>query len=290
MNSKKSGLGRGLSSLLGENNNDILLSNDINTKTSIIPIENIEPGPWQARIDFNKESLQNLVQSISEHGILNPLILTKKDNKDNEYYLVAGERRWRACQMSGIYEVPAIIYNKIDHNKATEISLVENIQREDLNIIEEASGYNELILNYKYSQGKIAKTLGKSRSHITNTLRLLNLPETVLNMIKSNLLTAGHARTLIGNPRAVFLAEEIINNGLSVREAEALASRNKKQKQQQERVKSNKINDLEKRASEFLGLNIKINYNENTSKSKVFITFSNDEQLVSFFDKLGFQE
>ena len=290
MNSKKSGLGRGLSSLLGESNNDILLSNDINNKTSIVPIENIEPGPWQARIDFNKESLESLVQSINEHGVLNPLILTKKDNKNNEYYLVAGERRWRACQIARVHEVPAIIYNKIDHNKATEISLVENIQREDLNIIEEASGYNELILNYKYSQEKIAKTLGKSRSHITNTLRLLKLPETILNMIKSNLLTAGHARTLIGNPKAVLLAKEIINNELSVREAESLANRNKKQKKQKEIEKNHKIKYLEKRASEFLGLNIKINYNENTSKSKVFITFSNDEQLVSFFDKLGFQE
>lgn len=287
MNSRKSGLGRGLSSLLGESNNDISLSNDINTKTSIIPIENIEPGPWQARIDFNKESLENLVHSINEHGVLNPLILTKKENKNNEYYLVAGERRWRACQMAKIHEVPAIIYNKINHNKATEISLVENIQREDLNIIEEAKGYNELILNYKYSQEKLAKTLGKSRSHITNTLRLLKLPEIILKMIKSNLLTAGHARTLIGNSRAVFLAEEIIKKELSVRDAEALASKTKKIKKQN---KNNKISDLEKKASEFLGLNVKINYNESTRKSKVFITFSNDEQLNSFFDKLGFQE
>ena len=223
MSEKKTGLGRGLTSLLGE---DISVVSELKNKgknIKIIPVEQIKPGPWQARKDFDVNDLEDLSNSIKSKGILSPILVTQSNDKNvSSYDLIAGERRWRAAQMAKIHEVPCIVLNNVDANSASVMSLIENIQRKDLNAIEEAQGLNELINQHNYTQESAGKIVGKSRVYITNSLRLLKLPEKILSFIKDNKLSAGHARLLIGRDDAVEIAQIIIKDSLSVRDLEKL--------------------------------------------------------------------
>ena len=201
INTKSKGLGRGLSSLLGEENVDKsnILQNDLNNNFKMIPIELIQPGPWQPRKVFNEKDIQSLAESIKKQGVIQPIVLKTKDGKLNEYYLIAGERRWRASQLAKLHKIPAIIRDDVEDSKIPELALVENIQRSELNPIEEAEGYLSLMNKYNYSQEEVSKAVAKSRSHIANMTRLLTLTDYAKKLLEENKLTIGQLRPLIGN-------------------------------------------------------------------------------------------
>ena len=290
MADKKTGLGRGLTSLLGENLSESILEiekNNNNIEIKNIPIEKIKPGPWQARKQFDKEGIYELSESIISKGIINPIIITPTDGtkKATEFYLIAGERRWRASQVAKIHEIPSIILTNINEENATEISIIENVQRKDLNPIEEANGFNELLTKYKYTQEKAAKTIGKSRVYITNSLRLLRLPKKILNFIVEKKISSGHARLLIGREDALDLAKLIISKQLSVRQLEHLISKKVSTKTT---IKNEdlEVDSLSKKLSNALGLKVKIDYEANTKKSKISIFCNNLDQLNDLIEKL----
>ena len=209
----KKGLGRGLSSLIGDN--------ETKTSNNKIPISSIVPNRNQPRKLFEKESLNELTNSIKERGIIQPLIVRKSVDQDNMFELIAGERRWQAAQAAGIHEVPVLII-EADHLKSLELAIIENVQRRDLNAIEEAESYKNLIDNFGYDQDQVSQFIGKSRSHVSNTLRLLSLPEKLVEMIRSEKISQGHAKILIGLDNSLLLAEKIIKKKLSVRQTENL--------------------------------------------------------------------
>ena len=197
----KKGLGRGLSSLIGDN--------DVKTSSNKISISSIIPNKNQPRKIFEKESLDELTNSIKERGIIQPLIVRKSDDYKDKFELIAGERRWQAAQSAGLHEVPVEII-QADNLKSLEFAIIENVQRKDLNVIEEAESYKNLIENFGYDQEKVSQFIGKSRSHISNTLRLLNLPQKLIDMIRFEKISQGHAKILIGLENASLLAEKII--------------------------------------------------------------------------------
>ena len=209
----KKGLGRGLSSLIGDN--------EIKTSNNKIPISSIVPNRNQPRKLFEKESLNELTNSIKERGIIQPLIVRKSVDQDKMFELIAGERRWQAAQAAGMHEVPVLIVDA-DHLKSLELAIIENVQRRDLNAIEEAESYKNLIDNFGYDQDQVSQFIGKSRSHVSNTLRLLSLPEKLVEMIRSGKISQGHAKILIGLDNSLLLAEKIIKKKLSVRQTENL--------------------------------------------------------------------
>ena len=202
----KKGLGRGLSSLIGDN--------DIKTSSNKITISSIVPNKNQPRKNFEKEPLDELKNSIKEKGIIQPLIVRKSEDQDNKFELIAGERRWQAAQLAGLHEVPVVII-EADNLKSLELAIIENVQRKDLNAIEEAESYRNLIENFGYDQEQVSQFIGKSRSHISNSLRLLTLPEKLIDMIKNEKITQGHAKILIGLENALTLAEKVIKKKLS---------------------------------------------------------------------------
>jgi ParB family chromosome partitioning protein len=209
----KKGLGRGLSSLIGDN--------ETKTSNNKIPISSIVPNRNQPRKLFEKESLNELTNSIKERGIIQPLIVRKSVDQDKMFELIAGERRWQAAQAAGMHEVPVLIVDA-DHLKSLELAIIENVQRRDLNAIEEAESYKNLIDNFGYDQDQVSQFIGKSRSHVSNTLRLLSLPEKLVEMIRSGKISQGHAKILIGLDNSLLLAEKIIKKKLSVRQTENL--------------------------------------------------------------------
>ena len=209
----KKGLGRGLSSLIGDS--EIKTSNDKISISSIIPNKN------QPRKLFEKDALEDLTNSIKERGIIQPLIVRKLEDQDNKYELIAGERRWQAAQSAGLNEVPAVII-VADNLRSLELAIIENVQRKDLNAIEEAESYKNLIENFGYDQEQVSKFIGKSRSHIANSLRLLTLPNKLIDMIRLKQISQGHAKILVGLENALFLADKIIKKKLSVRQTENL--------------------------------------------------------------------
>ena len=209
----KKGLGRGLSSLIGDN--------ETKTSSNKIPISSIVPNRNQPRKLFEEESLNELTNSIKERGIIQPLIVRKSDDQDKKFELIAGERRWQAAQAAGIHEVPVLVI-EADHLKSLELAIIENVQRRDLNAIEEAESYKNLIDNFGYDQDQVSQFIGKSRSHVSNTLRLLSLPEKLVEMIRSGKISQGHAKILIGLDNSLLLAEKIIKKKLSVRQTENL--------------------------------------------------------------------
>ena len=209
----KKGLGRGLSSLIGDS--DIKTSNDKLSISSILPNKN------QPRKLFEKEALIELSDSIKERGIIQPLIVRKSDDQEDKFELIAGERRLQAAQSAGLHEVPVVII-EADNLKSLELAIIENVQRKDLNVVEEAESYRNLIHNFNYDQDKVSKFIGKSRSHISNSLRILSLPEKIIEMLRDDKLTLGHAKVLIGLENALLLAEKIIKKNLSVRQTENL--------------------------------------------------------------------
>ena len=222
---KKHGLGRGLEALLGDDdlnfNLDTINADGFsNLGTALLKVEDLIPSPYQPRTEFNPEALNALVQSIKEKGVLQPLIVRKVGEK---YEIIAGERRWRAAKLAGVTEVP-VIEKDLNNQEVLEVALVENLLRENLSAIEEAEGFNRLIQEFSHTHEALSQIVGKSRSYITNAIRLLDLPESIKDMLKENKLTAGHARTLIGLPDAETVAQKIIEKGLTVRQTEELVN------------------------------------------------------------------
>ena len=261
MDKIKKGLGRGLSSLIGENKNEV--------KTNKLSINEIIPNKFQPRKNFDQENLNELSNSIKERGIIQPIIVRKSKKDSSKYEIIAGERRWLAAQKVGLHNVPVVI-TEADDLKSLEFAIVENVQRHDLNPLEEAQGYKRLIDEFSYDQEKVSKFIGKSRSYITNSLRLLNLPQEVLNFVDQKKLTAGHAKILVGLENAVFLANKIVEKKLSVRQAENLVKVLRKSKKIKMRNIDPNIQELEKSISEKIGLNVSI---KNTKNNKGVISF-----------------
>ena len=265
----KKGLGRGLSSLLGESSKNI--------ETNKIAIKDIVRNKFQPRKNFNKDSLAELTNSIKEQGVIQPIIVRPSASLDGKYEIIAGERRWLASQNAGLHEVPTVILN-VDDVKSLEFAIVENVQRQDLNPIEEARGYQRLVDDFSYNQDKVSKFIGKSRSYITNSLRLLSLPDEVLSMVEQENLSAGHARSLIGLNNSVDIAKKIIQKKLSVRQAEVLARQFRNKKFKLVHKKDPNILDLQKTLEEKTGLNISIS-NKKSNSGTITFEYKDLDQL-----------
>jgi len=264
----KKSLGRGLSSLLGET------SKSENTKVSI---NDLVRNRYQPRKYFSKENIEELSNSIKERGVIQPIVVRPDKKNEGKYEIIAGERRWIASQNAGLHEVPVVIFN-IDDAKSLEFAIVENIQRQDLNPVEEAQGYKRLIDEFKYGQDKVSEFIGKSRSYIANSLRLLLLPTEVLIMIEKGNLTAGHARALIGMSNASIIAKKIVEKKLSVRQTEKLTKQFKDKKFKLINKKDSNILDLQKSLEEKTGLNVSIN-NKKNSMGTISFEYNDLDQL-----------
>ena len=260
MNKIKKGLGRGLSSLIGETK--------VEQETNKLSISDLYPNKFQPRKIFDEDSLNDLEKSIKERGIIQPIIV-RTSNEDSKYEIIAGERRWLAAQKAGLHEVPVVV-TEADDLKSLEFAIVENVQRNDLNPLEEAQGYQRLINDFSYDQEKVSKFIGKSRSYITNCLRILTLPSDVLNLIETKKLSTGHAKILVGLQNASFVAQKIIEKKLSVRQSENFVKIFKKKKSFYIKSNDPNIQNLEKSISDKIGLNVSI---KNGKKNKGTITF-----------------
>ena len=265
----KKGLGRGLSSLIGDN--DVKKLNDKVSISSIIPNKN------QPRKLFDKDALEELSNSIKQRGIIQPLIVRKSNDQSNKFELIAGERRWQAAQSAGLHEVPIVVI-EADNLKSLEFAIIENVQRRDLNPIEEAESYQNLIENFGYDQERVSQFIGKSRSHISNCLRLLTLPEKLINLIRSEKISQGHAKILIGLDNAIFLAEKIIKKNLSVRQTENLVRALKKSPRTSFKIKNSNIEALENNLTDKIGMRVFINSKKNKSGTLTF-QFKEFDQL-----------
>ena len=275
--SKKKGLGRGLTALFGDQQEKVKKEDKTRNNGLKANIADLSPNKYQPRVHFDEEKLKELSNSIRKNGIIQPIAVREDKVDPGRYEIVAGERRWIAAQKAGLHEVPIVLL-ALDDNEALEVAIVENIQRDDLNVIEEAKGYKRLSEEFGYDHEKIANFMSKSRSHISNTLRLLTLPKDVIAMIEEGNLTAGQARPLIGLPSATNIAEEIVAKNLSARSVELLV-RNKKgpQKSGQIRVDSNILSEQNK-IEENLGLNVNIQ-NKRDNSGKITILYKNLEQF-----------
>ncbi|WP_440921114.1 ParB/RepB/Spo0J family partition protein [Candidatus Pelagibacter sp.] len=260
MNKIKKGLGRGLSSLIGETK--------IEQTTNKLSISDLYPNKFQPRKIFDEDSLNDLEKSIKQRGIIQPIIVRKSD-ESSKYEIIAGERRWLAAQKAGLHEVPVVV-TEADDLKSLEFAIVENVQRNDLNPLEEAQGYQRLINDFSYDQEKVSKFIGKSRSYITNCLRILTLPGDVLDLIETKKITAGHAKILVGLQNASFVAQKIIEKKLSVRQSENFVKIFKKKKGFFTKSNDPNIQNLERSISDKIGLNVSI---KNNKKNKGTITF-----------------
>ncbi len=272
MNPAKKGLGRGLSALFG----DIEKKGDSKkNKISKLPIADLQRNKYQPRINFDKQKLEELASSIKENGVIQPIAVRPNKYNPGKYEIVAGERRWLATQKAGLNEIPVIILD-IDDQKSLEIAILENVQRQDLNVIEEAKGYQRLSKEFGYDHDKISKFMSKSRSHISNTLRLLTLPQDVIGLIEEGKLTAGQARPLIGMPNASEVAENIAKKRVAAREVESLVRKTKSKK-------SNKVDDpnilfVRNELESKLGLNVEI-INKKNNSGKIIIKYKSLEQF-----------
>jgi len=284
---KLSGLGTGLSGLLGtQPEKSSFISSDINTeKYKIVPIELIEPGPWQPRKDFDKKELEALATSIKNQGVIQPVIIKSKKENKNEYYLIAGERRWRAAQIANIHQIPAIVRNDLEEEKVAELSLIENIQRSELNSLEEAEGYQLLIKKYNYTQEEISKAVGKSRSYIANISRLLSLSNMAKKYLIQKKLTVGQIRPLIGHNDCDNLLDLIYKKNLNARQVEKLVKQNNL-KTSKYNVKEVNILELEKELLEATGLKIVINFNGKKQLGNLKINCKNLKQFDYIISKL----
>jgi len=262
VNSKiKKGLGRGLSSLIGETK--------VETNTNKLSLSDIVPNKFQPRKNFDEENLNDLANSIKERGVIQPIIVRQSKSDNLKYEIIAGERRWLAARKAGLHDIPVVI-TEVDDLKSLEFAIVENVQRNDLNPLEEAQGYKRLIDEFSYDQEKVSKFIGKSRSYITNSLRLLNLPLEVLKLIEDKKISSGHAKILVGLENSLFIANKIVEKKLSVRQAENFVKIFKK-KPGNKFIKDPNIKNLEESISEKVGLNVAI---KNNKKNKGTITFS----------------
>jgi len=265
----KKGLGRGLSSLLGDSSKKI--------ETNNILIKDITRNKLQPRKHFDQESLEELTNSIKEQGLIQPIIVRPDKSFEGKYEIIAGERRWLASQNAGLHEVPVVILN-VDDVKSLELAIVENVQRQDLNSIEEARGYQRLVDDFNYNQEKLSQFIGKSRSYIANSLRLLSLPDEVLLMVEQGNLSAGHARSLINLNNSIEVAKKIIQNKLSVRQSETLVRQYRDKKFKLVSKKDSNILNLQKILEEKTGLNVSIN-NKKNNTGIIYFEYQNLDQL-----------
>ncbi len=269
MDKIKKGLGRGLSSLIGETK--------VETQKNQVSIGDLIPNKYQPRKIFDEASLEDLTNSIKERGMIQPIIVRNLSNDISKFEIIAGERRWLAAQRAGIHKVPVVV-TEADDLKSLEFAIVENVQRNDLNPLEEAQGYKRLIDDFSYDQDKVSKFIGKSRSHITNSLRLLTLPDDVIKLIETQKLTAGHAKILVGLENASFVASKIIERKLTVRQAENFVKIFKNKKRKSSNTKDTNIIALELSISNKVGLNVDIQNNKR-NKGKISFEYKDLDQL-----------
>ena len=274
MDKIKKGLGRGLSSLIGETK--------VEAQKNQLPITDLIPNKYQPRKNFDEANLEDLTNSIKERGMIQPIIVRKSNNENLKFEIIAGERRWLAAQRAGIHNVPVVI-TEADDLKSLEFAIVENVQRHDLNPLEEAQGYKRLIDEFSYDQQKVSKFIGKSRSYITNSLRILTLPAEVIKLIESQKLSTGHAKILVGLDNAIFVANKIIENNLSVRQAENFVQLFKKKRQKSKIAKDTNIIALELSVSNKIGLNVEIQNNKR-NKGKISFEYKDLDQLNKIID------
>ena len=274
MDKIKKGLGRGLSSLIGETN--------VEVQKNQLPVSYLIPNKYQPRKNFDEVNLEDLTNSIKERGMIQPIIVRKSNNENSKFEIIAGERRWLAAQRAGIHNVPVVI-TEADDLKSLEFAIVENVQRHDLNPLEEAQGYKKLIDEFSYDQEKVSKFIGKSRSYITNSLRILTLPAEVITLIERQKLTTGHAKILVGLENASFVANKIIEKKLSVRQAENFVQLFKKKRQRSKITKDTNIIALELSVSNKIGLNVEIQNNKR-NKGKITFEYKELDQLNKIID------
>ena len=268
----KKGLGRGLSSLIGDS--------ELSDGKSKISVSSIVRNKYQPRKKFDKESLEELTNSIKERGMIQPIVVRRSEDQDEKYEIVAGERRWQAAQNAGLHEVPAIII-KADNLKSLEFAIIENVQRKDLNPIEEAEGYKRLIDDFRYDHEKVAKFIGKSRAHISNCLRLLSLPKEVIELIVEEKISQGHAKILVGLENALLLAKKVISKKLSVRQTENLVRLIKSKKNYSTKRKDSNILSIEEELSNKIGMRVFVNNKRNNTG-----TISVEYKAVDQLDRL----
>ena len=273
-NKIKKGLGRGLSSLIGETK--------VETQKNKLGVSDLIPNKYQPRKIFDEVNLNELANSIRERGILQPIIVRKSNDNKSKFEIIAGERRWLAAQKAGLHDVPVVI-TEADDLKSLEFAIVENVQRHDLNPLEEAQGYKKLINEFSYDQEKVSKFIGKSRSYIANALRLLSLPEEVIKLIEKQKLSAGHAKILVGLENALFVANKIIEKKLSVRQSENFVKLFKNKKQKSTNSKDANIIHLEMSIINKVGLNVEIK-NKKNNKGKISFEYKNLQQLNKIID------
>lgn len=273
---KSKGLGKGLSALIGDNNESKNLIDLKDIKQNKTPIHQLVPNKFQPRKNFDRKQLDELAASIAKRGIIQPIAVRKIT--DNKFEIIAGERRWRAAQIANIHEVPTVIFEASDE-LAAEFGVLENVQREDLNALEEANGYQTLVDKFNYTQEKIAKIIGKSRAHITNTLRLKKLPNKIQDMVRDGMISAGHARSLIDVPNNVEFAKTIINKNLSVRQAELLTKKNHSALQNSKtKLVDPNVKDLQNSLGLKTGMRVSIYYNKNNT-GKITFEYKDLDQL-----------
>jgi ParB family chromosome partitioning protein len=288
------GLGRGLSALMAdvqlEGESEYVGVNNPRKPDMLIPIENIEANPDQPRRTFSPQGLDDLANSIREKGIIQPLIVRPHPSRSGAYEIVAGERRWRAAQVAQLHEIPAIV-RSYDDTEALEVAIIENIQRADLNPIEEAAGYRDLMDKFGHTQERLAEALGKSRSHIANMMRLLNLPDDVLEFVRDGRLSAGAARAILTADDPIELAKRAVRDGLSVREIERLAKskpeQKKEPKQSQKTPKSADTVSLEKSLSASSGMKVVIDHKDGEDQGSVTIRYATLDQFDDLCRMLG---
>ena len=274
MDKIKKGLGRGLSSLIGEAK--------VEPQTNQLQVSDLIPNKYQPRKIFDENNLQDLTNSIKERGMIQPIIVRKSNNDKLKFEIIAGERRWLAAQRAGLHNVPVVI-TEADDLKSLEFAIVENVQRHDLNSIEEAQGYQRLIDEFSYDQDKVAKFIGKSRSHVSNCLRLLTLPKDVITLIEQNKISQGHAKVLVGLNNSLLIARKIIDKKLSVRQAENLVKIFRQNKSSLKKAKDPNLNQLEISLSEKIGLSVFIRNKKNNSGSILF-EYKGLDQLNKIID------
>ena len=274
MDKIKKGLGRGLSSLIGETK--------VEPQKNQVSISDVVPNKYQPRKIFDEASLEDLTNSIKERGMIQPIIVRNLNDDRSKFEIIAGERRWLAAQRAGLHNVPVVI-TEADDLKSLEFAIVENVQRNDLNPLEEAQGYKRLIDEFYYDQEKVSKFIGKSRSYIANSLRLLTLPDDVIKLIEKEKITAGHAKILVGLENASFVANKIIEKKLSVRQVESFVQLFKKKKPRSKNIKDTNIVALELSISNKIGLNVDIQNNKR-NKGKISFEYKDLDQLNKIID------
>jgi ParB family chromosome partitioning protein len=274
MDKIKKGLGRGLSSLIGET--------QVEVQKNQLSVSDLIPNKYQPRKNFDESNLEDLTNSIKQRGMIQPIIVRKSNDENSKFEIIAGERRWLAAQRAGIHNVPVVI-TEADDLKSLEFAIVENVQRHDLNPLEEAQGYKRLIDEFSYDQEKVSKFIGKSRSYITNSLRILTLPPEVIKLIESKRLSTGHAKILVGLDNASFVANKIVENKLSVRQAENFVQLFKKKRQKSKITKDTNIIALELSVSNKIGLNVEIQ-NNMRNKGKISFEYKDLDQLNKIID------